>query len=240
MKRPLIGIVPLIDKQRNSYWMIPGYMKGVEQAGGLPVMLPPTDDVGELERYADICGGFLLTGGQDVSSALYGEKASPLCGETCAERDSMESALLGIAESRDKAVLGICRGIQFMNVYYGGTLYQDLPSEHPSSVTHCQKPPYDIPVHKVRIADDSPLKALLGKSELAVNSYHHQAIKKLAPALRAAAFSEDGLTEAVYLPSARYIVAVQWHPELSFVSDADSRKLFADFVEASVGDKRVI
>ena len=149
MKRPLIGIVPLVDAQRESYWMLPGYMRGVEQAGGLPIMLPLTDDDAALRQLADTCDGFLLTGGQDVSPALYGAAPAPACGETCPARDAMETKLLALALEQDKPVLGICRGIQFLNVYLGGTLYQDLPTEHPSAAEHHQKPPYDVPLSKI-------------------------------------------------------------------------------------------
>ena len=231
MKRPLIGIVPLVDAQRESYWMLPGYMRGVEQAGGLPIMLPLTDDDAALRQLADTCDGFLLTGGQDVSPALYGAAPAPACGETCPARDAMETKLLALALEQDKPVLGICRGIQFLNVYLGGTLYQDLPTEHPSAAEHHQKPPYDVPVHSVTLTAGSPLWALLGKDTLAVNSLH-QAIKTLAPGLAAMAVSEDGLTEAVCLPDKRFVWAVQWHPEFSFPVNADSRKIFAAFVGA--------
>lgn len=126
----------------------------------------------------------MLTGGQDVSPALYGAAPAPACGETCPARDAMETKLLALALEQDKPVLGICRGIQFLNVYLGGTLYQDLPTEHPSAAEHHQKPPYDVPVHSVTLVPARPLYQLLGKCELAVNSLHHQAIRKLAPTLQ--------------------------------------------------------
>lgn len=232
MKRPLIGIVPLVDAQRESYWMLPGYMRGVEQAGGLPIMLPLTDDDAALRQLADTCDGFLLTGGQDVSPALYGAAPVPACGETCPARDAMETKLLALALEQDKPVLGICRGIQFLNVYLGGTLYQDLPTEHPSAAEHHQKPPYDVPVHSVTLVPARPLYQLLGKCELAVNSLHHQAIRKLAPTLQVMALSEDGIPEAICLPGKKFVWAVQWHPEYSFPINADSRKIFAAFVGA--------
>ena len=135
-------------------------------------------------------------------------------------------------EAERKPLLGICRGIQFLNVHLGGTLYQDLPAEHPSAANHHQTPPYDAPVHSVTLTAGSPLCALLGKDTLAVNSLHHQAIKTLAPGLAAMAVSEDGLTEAVCLPDKRFVWAVQWHPEFSFRVNEDSRKIFKAFVGA--------
>lgn len=115
----------------------------------------------------------------------------------------------------------------------GGSLYQDLPAEHPSDVRHHQSPPYDHPAHTVSLIDGTPLWNLLKKETLRVNSYHHQAVKLLAPNLRPMAYSADGLVEAVWLPSARFLWAVQWHPEFSYRTDADSRNLFECFIEAA-------
>ena len=145
MKKPLIGIVPLIDRQRESYWMLPGYMLGIEEAGGLPVMLPLTRDERELGQLTDTVDGFLFAGGQDVSPRFYNAPRSPFCGESCEERDEMEKILLSLATERDKPILGICRGIQFLNAATGGDLYQDLPSERPTGVTHCQARPMTAP-----------------------------------------------------------------------------------------------
>lgn len=226
MKQPLIGVVPLVDEARESYWMLPGYMQGVEQAGGVPVMLPLTDDAGRHCGSWPIPATAFADGGQDVSPALYGASPTPQCGETCPARDAMEARLLDLALAADKPVLGICRGIQFLNVHLGGTLYQDLPAEHRSVANHHQTPPYDAPVHSVTLTAGSPLWAILGKDALAVNSLHHQAIKTLAPGLAAMAVSEDGLTEAVCLPDKRFVWAVQWHPEFSFRVNEDRPKDF--------------
>lgn len=235
MSRPVIGVVPLWDEKLSSLWMLPGYFGGIEQAGGLPIMLPLTSEPDELEQAAAMCDGFLFTGGQDVAPAVYGEEASPLCGESCPERDAMEQALLKLAVGLDKPVLGICRGIQFINAALGGTLYQHLPADYPSTTEHHQTPPYDKPVHKVRITPASPLEDLLGGGTLAVNSYHHQAIHTLAPSLRPMAVSEDGLVEAVCLPAARFVWGVQWHPEFSYKTDEASRKILSAFVGACRG-----
>ena len=127
--QPLIGVVPLVDYQRDSLWMLQGYLNGIIRAGGVPVMLPLTSEPDVLYRAMDVCSGFLLTGGQDVSPQRYGENPLPECGEMSPERDAMETMLLQKALESDKAVLGICRGIQFLNVYCGGTLWQDLPAQ---------------------------------------------------------------------------------------------------------------
>lgn len=223
--------MPLVDDERESLWMLPGYFEGIEVAGGVPIMFPLTNDKKAINQLVEMCGGLLFTGGHDVSPELYGEK--PLNGSVISSprRDEMEKIALEAALGQNKAVLGICRGIQFINAALGGTLYQDLPSQHHSKTEHHQKPPYDVPIHKVKIVDGSPLYDLLGKETLDVNSYHHQAVKVLAPSLKAMALSEDGLVEAVYKTDARFVWAVQWHPEFSFRKDEASRAIFKKFVE---------
>ena len=229
--KPIIGVMPLWDDEKDSIWMLPGYLDGIRQAGGLPIIFPFTDDEQEIMQLVDMCDGLLFTGGHDVSPELYHEK--PLDGlvESCAKRDVMEQIVLKKALEADKAVLGISRGIQLINVILGGTLYQDLPSQHPSKTEHHQSPPYDNPVHDVRILEDTPLFSCLHSDRLSVNSYHHQAIKDLAPGLEIMAVSPDDLIEAVYMPGKRFLWAVQWHPEYSWRTDENSRKIFRAFVE---------
>lgn len=230
--RPIVGVMPLWDCEKDSIWMLPGYMDGVAQAGGIPVILPLSSDEAELEQLVNMCDGFLFTGGQDVSPEIYHEKAPEGLADSCEQRDKMETIVLQKAMDADKPILGICRGIQFINAALGGTLYQDLPTQHPSPIEHHQHPPYDIPVHNVNIMADSPLYKCLGTDCLAVNSYHHQAVKEISPQLKAMAVSPDGLVEALWRPDHRFLWAVQWHPEFSYRTDRNSRKIFSAFVEA--------
>ena len=229
--KPVIGIVPLIDEEKDSFWMLPGYMNGIIEAGGIPIMLPLTTDKETISQMMDGIDGVLLTGGHDVDPKLYGEEPIPECGAPCKERDSMEKELLDQAIKRDMPVLGICRGIQFMNAALGGSLYQDLPKQHPSSVEHHQTPPYDVPVHEVTIAEDSPLYALLGSKKISVNSYHHQAIKEMAECLKAMAVADDGIIEAVEIPGRKFIWGLQWHPEFAYLKDENSMMIFEEFVK---------
>lgn len=229
-RQPVIGVVPLWDEYRNSIWMIPGYMDGIIKAGGLPVILPFTDDENVFNQAATLCDGFLLTGGQDVAPELYGEAKRYDNIITCKTRDRFETLLLDRAIRLDVPVLGICRGLQFMNVSLGGTLYQDIPAETDSTLMHRQNPPYENPVHEVIIEQDTPLAYLLNKERLAVNSCHHQGIKNLSSVLKCMARATDGLIEAVYMPNKKFIWAVQWHPELSYKTDDSSSKIFDIFV----------
>ncbi len=230
--RPVIGLIPLFDEDKESYWMLPGYMKVLEACGALPIMLPLTDDEEELTQSVEMCDGLLLTGGHDVDPMLYHEQPKDTCGVPCRERDRMESRLLGMALKKDLPVLGICRGIQFMNAYLGGSLYQDLPTEHGDRVEHHMSPPYDREAHKVTVLANTVLAGILGEGELPVNSYHHQAVKKTAPGVTTMAVSEDGLVEAISVDGQKFAVGVQWHPEFSYESDAASLKLVQAFVDA--------
>ncbi|MDR1617012.1 MAG: gamma-glutamyl-gamma-aminobutyrate hydrolase family protein [Syntrophomonadaceae bacterium] len=234
MDKPIIGVTPIWDEDKNSIWMEPGYMNGIAQAGGIPVILPLAADKSVYAQIAHKFDGFLFTGGYDIAPVCYNEKKSPRCGFTYVERDKSETVLFREALLRlDKPVFGICRGIQLFNVIMGGVLYQDIPTEFESSVKleHNQEPPYDVPVHKVRLKESGILRQLLGTEEIAVNSCHHQGIKILSDQLETLALSEDGLVEAVRLPGKTFAIAVQWHPELAPRSEV-SRKLFRAFVES--------
>jgi putative glutamine amidotransferase len=232
MKRPVIGVTPLWDEKEEMLGMRPGYWEGIMRAGGLPFILPLTNDEETLDRLAGVCAGFLFSGGQDVGPGLYGADVSPFCGPVCQERDAMEKALFSIAVlKQNKPAFGICRGIQLFNTLLGGTLYQDLPAQLPESpLTHQQEPPYDKPVHRVHIEPGSPLHEILGLDSLAVNSCHHQGIAELSPRLIPMAWAEDGLVEAVYMKDKPFVRAVQWHPEKA-LADENSGKLFDAFVD---------
>ena len=232
MSKPLIGVMQLWDEGKKSIWMLPGYLEGIRESGGTTVIFQLTEDREELEQLCSLCDGFLITGGQDVDPAIYGETPIPQMGEICTVLDQMERQVLEYAIKEDKAVLGICRGIQYLNAMLGGSLYQDLNVQHPSKTEHHMEPPYDRVIHQVQIIDGTPLHQLLQVTDLGVNSYHHQAVKTLAPSLTVMAESEDGLVEAVYMPKKNYVWAVQWHPELSFQTDVCSRKIFESFVAA--------
>lgn len=235
MKRPIIGLTPTIEEgERPRMETRLHYVRAVEAAGGAPVLLPPLREEA-LRAAAAACDGFLFTGGVDVHPGRYGEETLPACGEISALRDKMELTVLRLALERGSPVLGICRGIQLLNVGLGGTLWQDLPSQTDSAVCHSQEPPYEKPAHTVRIAEDSPLYSLMGTQEAAVNSTHHQAVRAAAPSLRVAAAAPDGVIEALWRPHSRFFLAVQWHPEYLFLHDAGAAALFRALVEACGG-----
>ncbi len=231
---PVIGVIPLYDEKKESYWMLPGYMKMLEAFGALPIMLPLTGDRALLDKAVSMCDGLLLTGGHDVSPEVYGAEKMAYCGGICKERDDMEAYLLDWAIKLDMPVLGICRGIQFMNAHLGGTLYQDLESEYDSEINHHMKPPYDAVQHNVNVLGGTLLSNIIGEGLHGVNSYHHQAVKSLSDRAEIMAYSEDGLIEAISIKGCRFAVGVQWHPEFSFLVNDDSKSLVKAFVEACV------
>ena len=227
-KSPIIGVTPLWDAERKSVWMLPDYLDGIKAAGGVPVVLPIEMSEADADRIVETCDGFLFTGGQDVAPEFYGMKDATGTVVPSPERDKLETLLLSKALQADKAIFGICRGLQFINAFLGGTLWQDLPSQHPSDIVHRQDKPYVNPTHKVSLSGD--LRTLLGKDTLEVNTLHHQAIKDLGRDLEPMAESPDGLIEAVKMVGKRFVCAVQWHPEYMFKTDGDSLKVFSWFV----------
>jgi len=234
--RPIIGLIPLYDDDKDSYWMLPGYMKAIEKCGGLPVMLPLTDDKAELDDAYNICDGILFTGGHDVAPSVYAQVATDKCGTPCPLRDSMEGYMLDLCIKDDKPLFGICRGIQFINAHLGGTLYQDLPSEYENAIEHHMDPPYEKVAHKVNVYDGSKLAEIIGPGMHEVNSYHHQAVKDISPSVTKMAISEDGLVEAIEIKNHRFAIAVQWHPEFSYEVSKDSISLIQAFVDACKKD----
>ncbi|MDM8271956.1 gamma-glutamyl-gamma-aminobutyrate hydrolase family protein [Thermophilibacter provencensis] len=237
-RKPLIGVVPLVDYGRESLWMLPGYFDAVLEARGVPVMLPLTTDAASVARLLGAVDGLVVTGGQDVDPARYGEKdpaAVGLCGELCPERDALEALLVPAALEADLPLLGICRGLQALNVILGGTLWQDLPKQTHSEVNHHGTAPYENPVHTVSVLPGTPLAACVGEGELPVNSFHHQALRDVAPGLKVMAQAADGVVEAVWRPASRFCWAVQWHPEFSHAVDGASRNIFSAFVGACRG-----
>lgn len=235
MKKAMIGVLPLYDEVKESYWMLPGYMKGIEDAGGIPVMLPLTTDIEVILTIAKTFDGFLFTGGQDINPKIYGETATNVCGELCNERDFMEEVLFKQVIELNKPAFGICRGLQLFNALLGGTLYQDIPTQlrTEKQIGHTQKPPYDKPIHRVYIEKGNPLYQILETESFMVNSYHHQGIIKLSNHLLSVAIAEDGLIEAVMMPEKKFILAVQWHPEFDYKLNDYNFRLFVEFVNST-------
>ena len=229
---PVIGITSNHRSGENLTCIADPYVEAVRRAGGAPLLLPVCADSAVLERIVDRIDGLLLTGGGDFSSAVLGKDLSPLADCTDAERDITEFSLLRMALRRQLPVFGICRGHQLINLALGGTLYQDLPTEYPAGVLpHSQESDKRQPTHDVSLVEGSLLARLLGTVHIGVNSLHHQAVRDVAPSLRAVAFSPDGVNEAVESPYYP-VYGVQWHPEqLLAGGDETSLPLFEYLVD---------
>jgi putative glutamine amidotransferase len=213
------------DAGRERVALNTAYVYALMRAGIIPLLVPPMLDPEAARAALDGVRGLVLTGGEDVEPARYGATPHAKLGETDRARDAVELALIAGAERRRLPVLAICRGIQILNVALGGTLYQDLASERPGPIDHADTRSR----HGLRIAPGTMLYRTLDTGNAKVNTRHHQAIRDLAPALRATAWAEDGVIEGAERndPAAPWTLAVQWHPEED-VEDA----LFQGFADA--------
>jgi putative glutamine amidotransferase len=207
------------------------YLRAVERAGGLPVVLPPL----ELDRIApllDRLSGVLLSGGPDLDPAAYGRSAHPELGPTEPQLDLFEVQLAREADARGLPILGICRGAQALNIARGGTLHQHLPEITDGSVAHRQHEPGHAVTHRVRVAPRSDLAAVLGSRRTGVNSFHHQAVDQLGSDLQAVAWADDGVIEGIEGCGGSLLLGVQWHAE-TLVEDPAQLALFERLVRAS-------
>lgn len=234
MKKPIIGLTPQFDYEKNRIWVSPNYLNAIYAAGGIPIMLPLHTDKESLKIAANVCDGFLFTGGPDISPFRYQEETIAQCGVVVPERDQMEEDLFSIIIDADKPILGICRGVQILNVFLGGTLYQDIPAQFssPIQLAHSQASGNSVLSHSVIVEEDSLLHEIIPKEYIQVNSFHHQAIKDLAPSLKVAGKAMDSLIEAVYHPGKKFFLGVQWHPEHLYKTDEDTMNLFKAFIQA--------
>ena len=230
----VIGITPSLDDQGMMY-VNRDYIQSVLRAGAAPAVLPLTEDEHVQIALLTRLDGLLLSGGPDVDPVLYGEEKLPCCGEILAVRDAMELSLFRKALKSGLPVLGICRGLQVMNVALGGTLYQDIATQLPGAIKH---PRHDTPrdkVHEVTVTEHSGLHRITGLTQFGVNSRHHQGVKRLANGLAATAYSEDGLIEAFEYPAEKFVMAVQWHPESLSDRYPEAQAIFNAFAEACKG-----
>ena len=213
------------------------YSQAILDAGGAPVILPTAQDRRSLEAVLGAVKGLILSGGPDIHPRRYGEEPSAGLGEVDEALDRMELLAAGLAMERNLPLLGICRGIQVLNVALGGTLYQDIASQVPESICHTPKTDKAVNTHTVRLEAGSRLHRLFGRREIWVNGKHHQAVKDLAPGLTVAARARDGVVEAAEDPRRRFAVGVQWHPEGNWRDDPYSKKLFSAFVHAARSER---
>ena len=224
----------------NHAWLRFDYLHAVAKAGGLPSIVAagftnPLEEAAQLAgEILDNCDGLLLSGGTDVDPKIFGETPHTALGRVDAPRDPFEIALTREAVRRDMPVLGICRGLQVLNVALGGTLVQDIPSDVTNAVVHETGDDRLVIGHEVVVGKDSRLAQLLGKTRVGVNSFHHQSAKQLGHGLtQTAASPDDGVIEGIEMRDRAFVVAVQWHPENFWKTSDAFDGLFSGFVNAA-------
>jgi len=231
--RPLIGITCSYNSDADRVYINHPYVRAIEEAGGIPMPLPPVNDPRVVESYLELCGGFLFSGGGDVDPAFFQEEPHRCLGQVTPERDVFELTLAHKVMAAGKPILGICRGIQLLNIVAGGDLYQDLGSQFPAGLKHSQKAPRWYPTHTVSIVPGTRLSGVFPETPIRVNSFHHQGIRSVAPGLIVSGTSADGLVEAIEGAGPVFFLAVQWHPECMWEKDRRALSLFKAIVEAS-------
>ena len=237
-KKPVIGLTTMYSDVDKYVSTNTTYVESIQKAGGVPVLLPLTASNEYVEQMIDLIDGLVVIGGEDINPNVYGEEPIGMLGAITHERDAYDVKILKSALEKGIPVFAICRGHQMTNAISGGTLYQDLPSQYKGGnlIKHRQQTAtWGLPTHSVTIDKNSELYKILGEEKIYVNSYHHQAVKDVAPGFRVVAKSSDGVIEAIEKigEGSDLIISVQWHPEgmVFFNNDTQMLKLFKYLVE---------
>ena len=236
--RPLIGITPDYSNRGDifkgpAYFIRANYISAIEEAGGVPIVLPYSSDKDVLGEVVQRIDGLLITGGNfDINPAIYGERPIDKSGEFNEERTAFEMEITGIALKSDMIILGICGGEQLINVAGGGSLYQDIEGQLNGKSSHEQKTPKSEPYHSVTIESGTKLHSIMECEVINVNSTHHQSVKEVGRGFVVNARSDDGVIEGIESVHHRYVMGVQWHPEFLYQKEKRFRRLFETFVQS--------
>lgn len=237
-ERPVIG---LSDMYKEGWSKVPrSYIDAVLHLEGIPVIVPLMDEEEKIKELLKSLDGVIFTGGEDFDPAYYNENPIPQMGKINAPRDTFDIKLLRLAVQHGIPVLGICRGIQLINIAYGGSLYQDIPAQHfEQTVKHRQKRPKTVATHAVQVQDSTVFAEIVGRKTIQVNSVHHQAVKKVADGFQISGTSPDKIVEVIEkVDSSNWIIGVQFHPEARVEKDTAMFNLFRSFIDEACRLKR--
>lgn len=242
--RPVIGVTPDfnagdredMEGREPTYFLRARYVRAIEELGGVPLILPLATDPALRRRLFENLDGVLLTGsGPDLPPSLYGERQRYRFRVMSRQRSEFELEMARLAAERAVPLLGICGGMQTINVALGGSLFQDIPSQIPRALPHRQAKPATALSHPVAVQPGSLLRRIVRRDRIRVNSSHHQSVKQLAPSLTASAVAPDGVIEAIESPHHPFLLGLQWHPEFLFDRHDIHRRLFQAFLKAARG-----
>jgi putative glutamine amidotransferase len=228
--KPVILIPSAINDETNRFYARKQYCDALINAGSLPFMMPLTDDTHLIDAYINMCDGILIMGGVDVDPRLYGDINRTYNGRISPQRDFVETYVIKKAAQSDLPLLGICRGMQILNTAMGGTLYQDIYAQNGTDMQHSQNAPEWYDTHSVTAAKGSWIYQAAGLEKINVNSFHHQAVKDIAPGFEAICYADDGIIEAIESANKK-MLGVQWHPELMYEKSKEQEAIFNKFVQ---------
>lgn len=228
--KPYIGILPSFDKEKKQIFLDELYIDEVIRTGGIPVILPLSCDNMIIEENLCRIDGIILSGGVDIDPKYYYRENTGKSHGITPLLDESENLYINSALEKDIPILGICRGMQALNVFCGGSLIEDIPSDYKTETIHNLDKP-DVAFHKITVLPDNFLSDFIGFGEHTVNSYHHQAVDIIAPYFSVAAVAEDGIIEAIYRTDKKFVLGIQWHPERNQDKVLDNKKIVEGFIK---------